>query len=312
MMPRDSALDPGCAQFLEGLAAQGGLGPPELGNLRTALVELSAAAGAGPELPAVEDHMIELPGRSLAARRYRPLPHACEGLGVFFHGGGFVAGDRHTHDELCRRLAQASRLDVLSVEYRLAPEHPWPAAPDDAVDTVRWALANQARLGVPAGRLAVAGDSAGGTLAAVCALECGAALRAAALIYPFLDATALDAGSMRALGDDYFLTREMTLWFLARYVPAGTPLDHPRVSPGRALAQSPAPPVILLTAGFDPLRDQQLAFANEARAKGGHIAHLHLEGAIHGFMSLRGVIGPALADRGLAFLAAELGRLVRT
>ena len=195
----DPMLDPGCASFLAGLAAQGGLGPPELGNLRAALVGLATAAGAGPALPAVEDGAIELPGRSLACRRYRPLADACAGLVVFFHGGGWVAGDLDTHDELCRRLAQASGLDLLSVAYRLAPEHPWPAAPDDAVDAVRWISTNRGALGFPAGRLAVAGDSAGGTLAAVCALEYGPAIRAVALIYPFVDATSLDDGSMRAL-----------------------------------------------------------------------------------------------------------------
>ena len=306
-----AALDPGCTAFLRGLAAQGGLGAPELGLLRAALVTMAAAAGAGPDLPGVEDGAITLPGRTLPCRRYRPLAHGCSGLVVFFHGGGWVAGDLDTHDELCRRLAHVSGLDVLSVAYRLAPEHPWPAAPHDAVDTLRWVSANRAALGFPAGKLAVAGDSAGGTLAAVCALECGDAIRVAALVYPLVEVNEFDDASMRSFGEDYFLTREMTAWFLAQYLPPGTDTNHPWVSPRHALAQADTLNVILLSAGFDPLRDQQWALAGERRAAGGRIEHLHIEGAIHGFLSLRGVIGPALPDQGIAFLAAELCRQLR-
>lgn len=308
---QDDDLDPGCAAFLTGLAAQGGLGAPELGVMRAALQDLSASAGPGPELGAVEDLVIDLPGRSLSARRYRPLRDGCHGLVVFFHGGGFVAGDLVSHDEMCRHLAHVSNLDLLSVGYRLAPEHPWPAAPDDAVDTVAWALTNRPVLGFPAGRLAVAGDSAGGTLATVCALEHRDALKAVVLIYPFLDATAVDSESMRIFGEGYFLTHEMTKWFMAQYLPAGTPPGNPRVSPGRAENLEHLPALIMLTAGYDPLRDQQLGFVKRVGDFGGQIEHLHLDGAIHGFLSLRGVIGPALAERAYRFIATALARQFR-
>ncbi|MBI3524939.1 MAG: alpha/beta hydrolase [Betaproteobacteria bacterium] len=309
--PQPATLDPGCASFLAALAEQGGLGPPELGILRSTLVDLAAAATPGPDMADIVDFKIPLSGRNLPARRYRPLAGACKGLVVFFHGGGFVAGTIETHDELCRQIAAASSLDLLSVEYRLAPEHPWPAAPEDALEAVRWVLTNQSTLGIPAGKIAVAGDSAGGTLAAICALELGSAIRAIAMIYPLLDATSFDDNSMHTLGDGYFLTREMMLWFMEQYLPAGTIRTQPRVSPGLSPAWGKAPPVILLTAGFDPLVDHQLVFDRNVRDQGGRIEHLQIKGAIHGFVSLREEIGSALVDTAINFISTQLARTVQ-
>jgi acetyl esterase len=213
-------------------------------------------------------------------------------LVVFFHGGGWVLGDLETHDRMARSLALASGAAVLSVGYRLAPEHPFPAALEDCLAATDWAARQ-----VPPGRLAVAGDSAGGNLAATAAIACrdaGIRLAAQLLVYPVIDAFGnyADANenarfpSRTENADGYFLTREVMEWFCGHYLADKSQGADWRVSPLRARDHAGLAPAVVCTAWFDPLRDEGAAYAaalNSAKVPSKHYAG---EGLIHGFFSM--------------------------
>jgi acetyl esterase len=251
---------------------------------------------SGPPIPMRDVRDLTVSGAEgpLPARHYVPEepgagPHP---LLVFLHGGGFVIGDLETHDATCRLLARHSGAHVLAIDYRLAPEHPFPAPVEDAVAAVRWALANAAALGADPERVAVGGDSAGGNLAAVSCLELaredGPRPAAQLLLYPTVEA-GRQGGSLDDFAEGFFLTKAQMEWFAAQYVPAGTDPDDPRLSPLKAPDLSGLPPALVLTAGFDPLRDEGEDYAHALRAAGVPVLLRRFPGLVHGFGNMTSV-----------------------
>lgn len=225
------------------------------------------------------------------ARVYRPVGQGPFPTLVFFHGGGFVLGDLDTHDQLCRRLCSGTDAVVVSVDYRLAPEHPFPAAVDDASEALTWVCDhNEDYGGLPV--VAVAGDSAGGTLAAVLA-QTETRVAAQILIYPAVDAFGR-YGSRDLFAEGYFLDADTLAWFIASYLPAGTDPTDVRHSPARAAPEVLAalPPTLIATAAFDPLRDEGEAYATKLTKAGVEVDAVRYDAMIHGFADM-GVFSPA-------------------
>jgi acetyl esterase len=226
----------------------------------------------------------------IPARLYHPSPEVT-GLLVYFHGGGWVIGDLDTHDATCRALANRAGHAVLSVDYRLAPEHKFPAALDDCVAATAWAHANAASLRTDPERLAVGGDSAGGNLAAVVATMGVAPLRYQLLVYPVTDMHGRTP-SYEANGEGYLLTKGSMEWFHGHYVDGtDTVADDPRLSP---LLQSDevlrtAPPGLVITAEFDPLRDEGEAYASRLNSLGVPTTSVRFGGQIHAFFGMPGI-----------------------
>jgi acetyl esterase len=255
-----------------------------------------AAAVAGPPLPMARVERLEIPGPAgtIPGRLYTPIDVA-EGplpLLVYFHGGGWVIGDLDTHDSAVRFLAANAELPVLSVEYRLAPEHPFPAAADDAFAAFRWTVESAGELGVDPGRIAVGGDSAGGNLAAGASLAArdaeGPAPAMQLLIYPVTDAAGRQE-SRKLFADGFLLTSADMDWFEEHYLPDAAAGQDPRVSVLRAEDLSGLAPAYVTTAGFDPLRDEGEAYAERMRAAGTHVALRRHPGLIHGFANMTAI-----------------------
>ena len=259
--------------------------PLEAGR-RNLVTQTTIAGGAQP-IGAVRDIAVA----DLGARLYVPTGAVSPGpLLVFFHGGGWVYGDLDSHDPTCRFLAERSGVRVLSVDYRLAPEQPFPAAADDAVAAYRWVSEHAEGLGADPTRLGVGGDSAGGNLAAVTAIEAAREelpLAFQLLVYPGTDATTRRP-SRALFGHDLFLTDEFIDEVLDRYVPDPATRADPRVSP--LLAQIPAnlAPAYVATAGFDPLRDEGEAYARTLADAGVEVELRRFSDQIHGFLSVVG------------------------
>ena len=217
---------------------------------------------------------------------------------VYFHGGGFVLCGLDSHDNICRSLARRSGALVLSVDYRLAPEARFPAAAEDAVAAVRWAAAHAAQLGADPARIAVAGDSAGGNLAAVACQQLrgsAIALRHQLLLYPYLDCTdaATGSASYRECATGYFLSAAELDWYRAQYLANRADAEDVRASPLRQRDLHGLPPATIITAEYDPLRDQGEAYG-EALQRAGHSATVRRwPGQFHGFISMQGVIDAA-------------------
>ncbi len=265
-------------------------------------------------VPVASTEDIEVPGAAgpLPARIYRPEAEGELPTIVFFHGGGFVIGDVDTHDNQCRVLCREAEAVVLSVGYRLAPEHPFPAAPEDCFAATRWAAEHVAELGGDAGRIAVAGDSAGGNLAAVTALMArdagGPALAAQLLIYPGTD---FEGGypSETENAEGFFLTRADMEWFREQYLAGADPTD-PLLSPVHCPDLAGLPPAVVITAEFDPLRDQGDAYARALEEAGVHVIARSYGGLIHGFFDL-GALSPAAAEATDEVCADVRGLLAR-
>ena len=249
-------------------------------------------------------------GSVLMARLYRPL-QATSGqvlpLLVFYHGGGWCVGDVPSYDVVCRELANGAGCAVLSVEYRLAPEHPFPAAFDDALLAPDWAMEHADLLEIDPERVALGGDSAGGTLLLGVALawrdRAGVSpLRYLAAIYPCTEIRS-NRPSRETYGDGYFLDRDTLRWFFERYLPNGESEDW-RASPMRAESLAGLPAMTLVTAGCDPLTDDCLAFAERAQAEGVTVRHHRYDGMVHGFFTLGGYFPQA--NVAVAQVAADL------
>ena len=292
-------LDPQCAVLCDAAAKAGA--PFDAGDplaVRRAYAATTAAYVYDPgPLKSVTDTSFAGPGGPVRVRVYCPhSAHAALPALVFYHGGGWVVGDIDSHDHLCRHLAFAGDVVVLSIDYRLAPEHPFPAAVDDCVAAFRWARAEAATLGIDPARIAVGGDSAGGNLAAVVCLAAHAANEPMPafqlLVYPVVDFTA-DNASLRENATGYLLTRGALEQFYAWYLgPAGR-RDDWRVSPQLAPTHVGLPPALIQTAEFDPLRDEGRRYADTLRAAGVAVEHRLYEGMVHGFARMGGRV-----DRG--------------
>lgn len=257
-----------------------------------------------PEMASVTDRVVPGPGGDIPIRVYVPTDEpGPRPVLVYFHGGGWVIGSVDTHDGTARAVAESSGVTVVSVDYRLAPENPFPAAIDDALAAIRWVVQHASELDVDPGRLALGGDSAGGNLAAVAAQELNTAgavsVRFQLLIYPVTDGT-MAYPSIDENAEGYFLTKATMTWFWQQYVGDGD-RTGPRVSPMHAgdEALAAAPPTLVITAEYDPLRDEGEAYAARLRAAGVDATATRYDGMIHGFFSMRDLIpeGKAAVDQ---------------
>jgi acetyl esterase len=268
---------------------------------------------APPPIAMAETRDFAFPGAAgdVGARYYRPLgeqPGEALPAVVYFHGGGWTCGDLDTHDSVCRGIAAYGRCAVLAIDYRMGPEHKFPAAVEDALAAVRWVSAHAGSLAIDAGRLVVAGESAGGNLAAVAALalrESGPALAMQVLVYPVVD-QASDTDSLRRFARGYSLTRELLRWYQSQYFRDERDRADWRASPLRAPDHSRLPHAYILTAGFDPLLDEGKAYAERLTRAGGSVVYECFEGQIHGFLPM----GGAIAAAGHAHY--RIGQMLRT
>jgi acetyl esterase len=281
---------------------------------RTQLRKLAAMVD-GEIAVGVKEVSIPGPAGTIRARHYVPVnTRGTEPLLVFFHGGGFVLGDLDTHDGLCRLICRDAGVHVLSIDYRLAPEHKAPAAGEDCYAAYRWALEHAAELGADPARVAVGGDSAGGNLAAVVSLQArddGVQLPALQLlIYPVTDFNS-ETRSKTLFADGFFLTKKDMDWFQANYLEgASIGDDDPHVAPLLAEDLSGLPPALLLTGGFDPLRDEGDQYAAKLAAAGVTVDHRQYPSLVHGFANffpLGGGSATATADF-VSALKAHLSR----
>ena len=265
----------------------------------------AAVLPSGIELATVTDREIPGPAGLIPVRVYRPAGEAPKPVVVYFHGGGWVLGSLGTHDGTCRRLADGADAVVVSVDYRMGPEDRFPAAVDDSYAALTWVAAHAAELGADPARLVVAGDSAGGNLAAVVSQLArdgdGPAIRFQLLVYPVTDHE-FTSMSMKENATGYYLTRDAMRWFYGHYLGDPGQGGDPRVSPLRASDLSGLPPAFVLTAQYDPLRDQGIAYADALRAAGNDVEMTMYEGLFHGFFSMFDLIeaGKAAFDDAIA------------
>ena len=272
-----------------------------------------------PEVSLVRELQADGPHGTVPLRLYRPLGSDEDTLLpvlVYFHGGGWVIGDLDSHDTVCRELANGSGCAVVAVDYRLAPEHRFPAAVDDSIAAACWIARNAASLALDATRLAVGGDSAGGNLAAVVALAARDNVAGAGdlkiayqlLIYPATDQRR-GTPSHTTNGEGYLLTRDTIAYFHDLYLVDGSHDTDWRCSPLLHESLANLPPALVLTAGYDPLRDEGLAYAQRLTEEGNCATHFCFERQIHGFFLMGGVIDEA--NTAVAICAAELKRALR-
>ncbi len=266
-------------------------------TMRALYAALASTDGAPVDVGVVTDVAIPGPGGDIPARIYRPAGTETAPVLVWYHGGGWVIGDVETSDATARKLCQRAEVVVVSVDYRLAPEHPFPAASDDAWAALTWVATTIGEHGGDPTRLAVGGDSAGGNLAALVAVrardEGGPALRHQLLVYPGCDLT-FGHRSIDENGEGYFLTRATMEWFVDHYL--GSDREHgdpasPAVSPLHVDDLAGVAPAQVLTAEFDPLRDEGDAYAARLAAAGVPVDHVSGPGLIHGFFAM-GDISP--------------------
>jgi acetyl esterase/lipase len=245
------------------------------------------------ELAEVRQLAVPAPHGAISARIYRPttsrLSNGLAPVLVFFHGGGWVIGDLDSHDVVCRRLAYDGELVVISVDYRLAPEHKFPAAIEDAITATQWIADNATSLGIDATRLSVGGDSAGGNLAAVVALSArdgnGPAIAGQVLIYPATD-FAFEHPSHREPETSILLTHSVMRWFRDHYLNGAADIHDWRASPAKAKTLIGLPPAYVLTAGADPLRDEGNDYARRLAEAGVPVTHRTFPGQFHGFFTM--------------------------
>ena len=296
-------LDPDAAAVLAAFRA-GGRPPYEtLSPAEAREMYLAARAVSQPEPPkiaSVDPLSVPGPAGDIPARVYKPLTlRQSDGLSpclVFFHGGGWVIGNLDSHDVVCRTLADEGQLIVISVDYRLAPEHQFPAAVDDAIAATAWISANARQLGIDAARLLVGGDSAGGNLAAVVAInarDAGPKISGQVLIYPATD-FAMTHPSHSEPETDALLTHSVIKWFRNHYLGA-VDGEHWKASPARMDKLAGLPPAFVLTAGADPLRDEGDEYAGRLGEAGVRVTYRSYPGQFHGFITM-GKLLPKAGD----------------
>jgi len=284
-------LDPEVKDFLERLAAAK-LPPINEMTIADARAQMDLSTrflGALPRVGRVEDRTIPGSGGDLKVRIINPKDAGPEPrpILVYLHGGGWVLGNLDSHENVCRALANAAGMIVVNVDYRLAPEHRFPAATEDAYAALAWAAANASEIGGDARRIAVGGDSAGGNLAAVACLMArergGPRLAVQVLAYPIIDSD-LDKPSYREFAEGYFLTHAEMAWYWEQYVENLDDRRHPHASPGLAADLSGLPAAFVITAEFDVLRDEGEAYARRLQEAGVPVTLRRYEGMIHGFV----------------------------
>ena len=307
------SVHPQVKQLLDALAQAAG---PPLDQLSPAearqAYKLLSAMDQGEEVSRVDDRALPAVDRDIPVRVYTPA--AADGVDapllLWIHGGGWVLGDLDTADATARALANRSGAVVVSVDYRLAPEHPAPAALDDCAAALSWCLENAELLGIDAARVAVGGDSAGGNLAAALCLrerdEFGPQLAFQLLVYPVTDCT-MSHPSIEENGEGYFLTSATMRWFIDHYLGDLDPKD-PSVSPLHASDLSGLPPALVITASLDPLRDEGEAYAAALREAGTPVELVRYDGMIHGFVGMAALLddGREALDRAGAALRSAL------
>lgn len=300
------------AQLVLDIAKEKGL--PSLDQLSPndakAAYEARAQALAGDEIPVgmVEDISADGSLGAIPLRIYRPQNQRenCPVL-VYYHGGGWVVGSPASHDKLCRAICDKGHMIVVSVDYRMGPDDVFPAAVLDSYDALNWTVDHIGEYGGDASRIAVGGDSAGGNLSAVTclmALEKGSYMPVFQwLIYPATNMHMITR-SHEDLRDGYFLTRELMTWFQGHYLPDTAARDDWRASPSKAASHEGLPPALVITAGFDPLRDEGEAYAGQLDAANVDVTYRCYEGMTHGFINLGGIIDKAheATDEGVAAL----------
>ncbi len=300
-------LNPQAQQVLEMMAAAGFALEGDPAKIREYMAQFPRPEGE--EVGAVEDRMVPGPHGEIPVRIYTPLEADAGPLPalVWFHGGGWVIGNLDSADFACRMVTNRSGCRLISVDYRLAPENKFPVPVDDCVAATEWVAANAGAIGVDGARIALGGDSAGGNLAAVVSQMAktagGPAISFQALVYPVTD-YGVDTQSYRDNAEGYLLTRDSMEWFYGHYV--STPEDgaDARVSPLRCADLTGLPPAMVITAEFDPLRDEGEAYAKRLKEAGVPVTQKRYDGQIHGFFA-----NPAIDDGREA--AAMVGAALR-
>lgn len=291
-------LHPTLATVLQQTANAPGLHTMTPDEARQGYVAMRAMSGEGEAVADVSDRKIPGQGGDIPLRIYTPEGEPPFPVLVYFHGGGWVIGSIETHDPICRKLANAAGCVTVSVEYRLAPEHVFPAAAEDAYAATEWVAANAAEIGGRPDAIAVGGDSAGGNLAAVVcqmARDKGTpSIVHQALVYPITDCV-LDNGSYTANADGYLLSKDAMAWFWRLYVENESDRTNPLVSPLRAKDVSGLPPALVITAEFDPLRDEGEAYAARLKEAGVPVVATRYDGMTHGFIQMTGILEEARA-----------------
>jgi acetyl esterase/lipase len=266
-----------------------------LGERRNALTKLMQFVRVDRATGPGNDGVMPGPAGDIAYRLYRPANESRQPAPgfVFFHGGGMVAGSIDTHDQICRALSQETGCRLISVNYRLAPEHKFPAAVEDAIAATRWVSRHAEALGVNPDKLVVGGDSAGATLAAVVCQDAlrtaGIAVALQCLICPVLDSGAMSP-SRHAFAENYLIDKVILDADLADYLPAGADPADPRISSLRAANLAGLPPAIIHTAGFDPMRDEGNDYARRLMEAGVAVDHVCHDGMIHNFHALGAIL----------------------
>jgi acetyl esterase len=260
--------------------------PPAGARAQAAL--MNELVGARPEVARVDELSIPTSAGRIAARRY--LPEDPAGVVLWIHGGGWVICDLDSHDPMCRLLANESGCEVVAIDYRLAPEHPFPAPLEDSWDALRWVAAHAGEQ-----PLILGGDSAGGNMAAVCALRARdrgwPELALQVLVYPVTDCDlATPSNVQHGSGPDTFLTTDEMSYFWSHYIADPERRNHPEASPLRAGHLSGLPPAIVVTAEYDPLRDDGLAYAEALEAAGVPVQHHHYDDMVHAFFTLANLL----------------------
>ena len=302
-------LHPQAQSFLDDLAEQNPPGWEELGvsEARTVFETFEPILGDAPDLMRIEDHT--LPG-GIGIRLYCDQPDPAPVV-MFFHGGGWVLGNIETHDPLCRRLAAHSGCAVVSVDYGLSPENPFPGPVNDCYDATQHVISNASQLNVDASRLAVAGDSAGGHLAASVAIkaqeEAGPEIALQILMYPVIEPK-FDRGSYQEFAEGFGLTRKNMIWFWRQFLDGQDPFPH--AVPSHAKLHRGMPPAMVITAEYDVLSDEGNAYARQLQAAGVDVFHRQYDGMLHAFLHFAGRF-----DTGIAAgreIAMDVGRRLRS
>lgn len=282
-------------------------------QVRAASAAMQPPADSLPPVHTIENRTLALNGVDVPVRIYTPEGTGPLPLLMYFHGGGFVLGGLDSHDLTCRNVVRATGYKVISVDYRLAPEHVFPAAPEDCYAATQWAAQNAAELNVDANRISVGGDSAGGNLAAVVALMArdrgGPKLDKQVLVYPVTDyfshAVETPYESYRSNATGYMLTSQAMDDFWALYLAKPEDGANPYASPIRATDLSGLPPALIITAEFDPLRDEGAAYAQRLQAAGVAVTVRHFDDMIHGFWGMMDVVAQGGTKAVAEFLAGK-------